>query len=64
MIPKDHDRSSIDIWFQDEARFGQQNTTTRLWAEKAQDHEPLGSSNVNMLIYLALFVRLQAQQKQ
>ena len=34
MIPKDHDRSSIDIWFQDEARFGQQNTTTRLWAEK------------------------------
>jgi hypothetical protein len=34
VIPKDHDRSSIDIWFQDEARFGQQNTTTRLWAEK------------------------------
>jgi len=33
MIPKDHDRSCIDIWFQDEARFGQQNTTTRLWAE-------------------------------
>jgi transposase len=24
----------IDIWFQDEARFGQQNTTTRLWATK------------------------------
>ncbi|MFT6207587.1 MAG: transposase [Colwellia sp.] len=22
------------MWFQDEARFGQQNTTTRLWAEK------------------------------
>lgn len=21
-------------WFQDEARFGQQNTTTRIWAEK------------------------------
>jgi hypothetical protein len=34
VIPKDHDRLSIDIWFQDEARFGQQNTTTRLWAEK------------------------------
>jgi hypothetical protein len=32
--------------------------------KKAQDHEPLGSSNVNMLIYLALFFRLQAQQKQ
>ena len=24
----------IDIWFQDEARFGQQNTTTKLWARK------------------------------
>ncbi len=23
----------IDVWFQDEARFGQQNQTTRLWAE-------------------------------
>ena len=34
MIAFDRDRSLIDIWFQDEARFGQQNTTTRLWAEK------------------------------
>ncbi|MBM4868441.1 transposase, partial [Vibrio parahaemolyticus] len=25
----------VDVWFQDEARFRQQNTTTRLWAEKA-----------------------------
>lgn len=24
----------IDVWFQDEARFGQQNSTTRLWAPK------------------------------
>jgi len=24
----------VDVWFQDEAKFGQQNTTTRLWAEK------------------------------
>ena len=24
----------IDVWFQDEARFGQQNQTTRLWAPK------------------------------
>ena len=24
----------VDIWFQDEARFGQQNTTSRLWASK------------------------------
>ncbi|HDY7622256.1 TPA: IS630 family transposase, partial [Vibrio vulnificus] len=25
---------NVDAWFQDEARFGQQNTTTRLWAER------------------------------
>jgi len=24
----------VDFWFQDEARLGQQNTTTRLWAER------------------------------
>jgi hypothetical protein len=24
----------VDVWFQDEARFGQQNTTTRVWAKK------------------------------
>lgn len=24
----------VDVWFQDEARFGQQNQTTRLWAPK------------------------------
>ena len=25
---------TVDIWFQDEARIGQQNTTTKMWAEK------------------------------
>lgn len=25
--------SQVDIWFQDEGRFGQQNTTTRIWAK-------------------------------
>lgn len=29
-LPEDR----VDIWLQDEARFGQQNTTTKLWAEK------------------------------
>jgi transposase len=24
----------VDVWFQDEARFGQQNTTSRVWAGK------------------------------
>ena len=25
---------AVDVWYQDEARFGQQNSTTRLWATK------------------------------
>lgn len=25
----------IDVWFQDEARFGQLNTITRIWAKKS-----------------------------
>jgi transposase len=34
LIPSHIALDKVDIWFQDEARFGQQNTTTRLWAEK------------------------------
>jgi hypothetical protein len=26
----------VDFWFQDEARFGQQNTTTHLWSKKGR----------------------------
>jgi hypothetical protein len=33
-IPWNVTLKNVDVWFQDEARFGQQNTTTRLWAVK------------------------------
>lgn len=33
-IPWQIQLKSVDVWFQDEARFGQQNTTTRVWARK------------------------------
>ncbi|MGR5144891.1 transposase, partial [Photobacterium sp. DNB23_23_1] len=33
-IPGHVSLDQVDIWFQDEARFGQQNTTTRLWAQR------------------------------
>ena len=32
--PSNVQHDQIDVWFQDEARFGQQNQTTRIWAEK------------------------------
>jgi transposase len=34
LVPNDLSLDRVDIWFQDQARFGQQNTTTRIWAEK------------------------------
>nr|WP_158005936.1 hypothetical protein [Vibrio parahaemolyticus] len=34
-IPEHIALECVDVWFQDKARFGQQNTTTRLWTEKA-----------------------------
>ena len=33
-IPWHVSLDKVDVWFQDEARFGQQNTTTRVWATK------------------------------
>lgn len=33
-IPGHVSLNDVYVWFQDEARFGQRNTTTRIWAEK------------------------------
>jgi transposase len=33
-LPEGTDLKKVEIWFQDEARVGQQGTITRMWAEK------------------------------
>ena len=33
-IPESVDLKNVDVWFQDEGRFGQQNTISRIWAPK------------------------------
>ncbi|AGG58162.1 hypothetical protein VPCG_00051, partial [Vibrio phage martha 12B12] len=33
-IPGHIHLKEVLVWFQDEARFGQRNTTTKIWAEK------------------------------
>jgi len=33
-LPKGIDTKMVDVWFQDEARVGQQGRTTRIWAIK------------------------------
>ena len=37
--------ANVDVWFQDEARFGQQNTTTRLWARRGSRPELFSNNN-------------------
>lgn len=33
-IAQEHPHQKVEIWFQDEARFGQQGTLTRKWARR------------------------------
>jgi hypothetical protein len=33
-VKEAHPDKEVQVWFQDEARFGQQGTTTRIWARK------------------------------
>ena len=33
LLPQNIDFSTVDIWQQDESRFGQQGSTTRIWAK-------------------------------
>ena len=52
----------IDVWFQDEARFGQQNPTTRIWAETGTRPRIVKQQQF-MDTYLARYVQPQAKQK-
>lgn len=55
-IPGHIHLKEVLVWFQDEARFGQHNTTTKIWAEKELDLEPFNSNNLSTLICLEPFV--------
>ena len=48
--------TTIDIWFQDEARIGQQGTLSRIWAIKGTiDLEQFDSNNLFHHTYLVQF---------
>jgi hypothetical protein len=60
--------NKVDIWFQDEAGFCQQNTTTRLWAQTSSRprcvrQQPFESAGRPTPTCLALFVRQPGQQR-
>ncbi len=62
-IPGHVHLKDVHIWFQDEARFGQRNTTTRIWAKKGTSQGPFSSNNLSMLIYLARSVSIQVKPR-
>ncbi|MEK0161180.1 hypothetical protein WLQ65_18915 [Pseudoalteromonas piscicida] len=62
-IPLFINLNDADIWFQDEARFGQQNTTTRIWAKKELDRGQSNNNSLIMRIYLALYALQRGIQK-
>ena len=56
----------VDVWFQDEARFGQQNSTTHIWAKRGtrprvvkqqQFVVEMEKNNSIMLIFLHLVIQ-------
>ncbi len=63
-IPGHMALNKVNFWFQDEARFGQQNTTTRLWAEREHDQERSNNNNLSMPTYLVRFVLAKVLEKQ
>jgi hypothetical protein len=68
LIPEHIVLDKVDFWFQDEARIGQQNTTTRLWSmkgcrPKAVKQQQFDYAGHPMHICLGLCVLPQAKQR-
>lgn len=57
-MPKD-----MDIWFQDEARFGQQNQTIRLWAETGSRPRVVKKQQYEYGYLFGQFARVMERQK-
>lgn len=62
-IPWNVSFKNVDVWFQDEARFGQQNTTTGLWAEKGTRPIAVRQQQFEYAYLLVLFAHQQEQPK-
>jgi transposase len=49
LIPGHIALDKVDFWFQDEARLGQQNTTTRLWSKKGSCPRALKQQHLELI---------------
>ncbi len=54
---------SVDVCFQDEARFGQQNTTTRLWAPRETRPKAVKQQQFEYTYYLILSAQREALER-
>ena len=62
-IPWNVSLKKVAVWFQDEARFGQQNTTTRLWATKGTRPRAVKQQQFKYAYLLVLFAQPQETPK-
>jgi hypothetical protein len=51
-IAQKHTDKTIEVWFQDEARFGQQGTLTRVWAKRGSRPRALRQTKYEWLYVL------------
>jgi transposase len=51
-IAQQHPDKTIEVWFQDEARFGQQGTLTRVWAKRGSRPRALRQTKYEWLYVL------------
>jgi Winged helix-turn helix len=61
LIPQHAKDKPIELWWQDEARIGQQGTLTRIWAERGSRPQAPATSDTTGPICLAPSVRHVAQ---
>ncbi len=62
-IPLHVPLDKVDAWFEDEARFGQQNTTTRVWVTKDTRPSEVMQQSFEYATYLAQCAHPQVELK-
>jgi len=52
LLPKNIDRSKVDIWSQDETRVGQQGSLTRIWAKRGTRPRKVAATTIHFNLHL------------
>ncbi len=60
-IAQKHTDKTIEVWFQDESRFGQQGTLTRVWAKRGSRPRALRQTKYEWLYVLGAVCPITGQ---